>query len=892
MKRIYTILLGLLMASVAFGQTITEVYVPRYLRGDGTVSTADNTKVPFVCRLTLGSLTPNATYRYTTRFATATTSELSTGEGGSIFIRPSGFLRASSPSVSIADRYGEFTTDATGAYTGWFAGEAGTTSMFVAGSTIFVRIALNDGAGGNTALTFLTGNNPISVLNFGAAAGNGSALRSTPAASGAAKNFVLLFEDEAGAGRPIAGTYIESDGVDNNTTNGYANFYVNQVNTVDKAWGTIVPNTLPDGIRKIAQYSLTDGTETGSKTSADGSWAQDGGGTISTISPAGGLTSVIVLNGNIVTLGAGATKLDQTIIFNALATVTYGDADVNPGATASSTLPVTYTSSDPAVAAIVNGNTIQLKGAGTADITAMQAGDANFNAAPNIVQKLTVNKAALTIKAEDKNMVQGDPLPVLTASYTGFVNGENATVLNPQPDISTTATAASPAGGYPITVSGAGSPNYTITYEPGILTLTAAKQQQNIAFAALPAKIYGSADFATGATVNSGLTIAYSSSDPAVATVTNGIIHMLKAGTTNITASQAGDVNFEAATPVVQTLVVSKAPLIITADNKTKLLGQPVPALTISYNGFVLNETSTVFTAQPVISTTATATSPVGSYPVTVAGTIADNYTITHVNGTLTISPLPAQTITFAALPLKKYGDNAFMAGATASSGLPVNYSSSNAGVAIVAANGMITITGAGTTNITASQPGNADYAPAPDVVQVLTVQKAVLTIQADDKEKTEGQANPSFTATYSGFVKNENASVLNAQPVLAATATASSLPGEYAITVSGAAAANYSLLQLAGKLTVLPLQGRGQYTVSAWCSAPGQLQVNILADTSEKAVVQLFDPSGTRVLNASVRVNKGFNNFRFPIGNVTAGVYYLRVTGREFTVKEKVNIR
>jgi hypothetical protein len=38
--------------------------------------------------------------------------------------------------------------------------------------------------------------------------------------------------------------------------------------------------------------------------------------------------------------------------------------------------------------------------------------------------------------------------------------------------------------------------------------------------------------------------------------------------------------------------------------------------------------------------------------------------------------------------------------------------------------------------------------------------------------------------------------------------------------------------------------------------------------------------------------VSKGFNNFRFLIGNVTAGVYYLRVTGREFTVKEKVNIR
>ena len=85
---------------------------------------------------------------------------------------------------------------------------------------------------------------------------------------------------------------------------------------------------------------------------------------------------------------------------------------------------------------------------------------------------VNVAQASLTITADNQSMPYGGPLPTLTASYSGFVNGDTAASLTTAPTLSTTATTTSPAGGYPITASGAVDPNYNITYVPGTLTVT------------------------------------------------------------------------------------------------------------------------------------------------------------------------------------------------------------------------------------------------------------------------------------------------------------------------------------------------------------------------------------------------------------------------------------
>jgi hypothetical protein len=87
---------------------------------------------------------------------------------------------------------------------------------------------------------------------------------------------------------------------------------------------------------------------------------------------------------------------------------------------------------------------------------------------------ITVNMAALSITADDKSRDQGQSNPVLTATYAGFVNGDTEASLTSPPNLSTTADVNSGVGDYPITVSGAVTANYNITYVDGVLTVESA----------------------------------------------------------------------------------------------------------------------------------------------------------------------------------------------------------------------------------------------------------------------------------------------------------------------------------------------------------------------------------------------------------------------------------
>jgi len=83
----------------------------------------------------------------------------------------------------------------------------------------------------------------------------------------------------------------------------------------------------------------------------------------------------------------------------------------------------------------------------------------------------TVVPAPLTITADNKSRLVDEENPILTFTYSGFVNNEGPGILTSQPLISTTATRSSTAGIYPITLSGASAPNYTMVYKAGNMTV-------------------------------------------------------------------------------------------------------------------------------------------------------------------------------------------------------------------------------------------------------------------------------------------------------------------------------------------------------------------------------------------------------------------------------------
>ncbi len=335
----------------------------------------------------------------------------------------------------------------------------------------------------------------------------------------------------------------------------------------------------------------------------------------------------------------GARPPANPFVFNALPPKIYGDADFSAGVISSNTTTaITYTSSNTAVATITGGNNIHIVGVGTTIITAQQASD-GFYPAANVSQTLTVAKAPLTIKADRKVKPEGDPNPPLTTTYTGFVLGETPLVLATPVTLSTTATTASPAGNYLVTASGATSANYNITFINDSL-IVKPRAVQTITFPAFATKTYGASDFSTGVSSSNGtIPITYTSSNPTVATVTGNSVHIVGAGTTVITASQAGSDLFFTATPVQQTLTVNKASLTIRVADTTKNYGEPNPPFRFVYSGFVLGESSTVLTTQPTITTTATMNSAPGYYSLDPTGATAANYNITFVSGRLTIYP-------------------------------------------------------------------------------------------------------------------------------------------------------------------------------------------------------------------------------------------------------------
>lgn len=170
-------------------------------------------------------------------------------------------------------------------------------------------------------------------------------------------------------------------------------------------------------------------------------------------------------------------RLNQTITFGALADKVYGDAAFAVSATASSSLAVTFSSTTTAVCT-VSGSTVTLLAAGTCTIAADQSGNSTYGAAPQVQQSFTVDKAALTVTADDQTKVYGADNPALTYTVTGLVNGDSeaATLAG---ELATSATAASGAGSYAITqgtlgLTAAGASNYTLSFTQGSLSVTKA----------------------------------------------------------------------------------------------------------------------------------------------------------------------------------------------------------------------------------------------------------------------------------------------------------------------------------------------------------------------------------------------------------------------------------
>ena len=252
---------------------------------------------------------------------------------------------------------------------------------------------------------------------------------------------------------------------------------------------------------------------------------------------------------------------------------------------------------------------------------------------------LTVTKAPLTISGGTYTKKQYEALPELKAVYSGFKNEETETVLTKKPTLSTEAKADSPAGEYEVTVSGAEAENYEITYQPGKLTVTSADAITVTVKNA--SRVYGDANPAFEYTLSGGTEEQLGGQ----LEITTEAVATSKVGEYAIKAAK-GTATYANLVFVDGTLTVTKAPLTITAKNYIIKQGESLPTFEATYEGFKNNETSSVLTTQPTIRTTATSASEPGTYEIVASGAEAENYDITYVKGTLTISAVEVEPVT------------------------------------------------------------------------------------------------------------------------------------------------------------------------------------------------------------------------------------------------------
>ena len=327
------------------------------------------------------------------------------------------------------------------------------------------------------------------------------------------------------------------------------------------------------------------------------------------------------------TLNFEIAKGNQTLTFAPLANAQYGDATFNLTATASSGLTVAYESSNPLVAT-VSGNIVTIVGEGTTNITASQAGDANYNSATAVFQSLTVTKRQLTIAGLSGTSKVYDALTTATATGIATLNGilpgdESNVALTGTPTFAfTTSTVGTnktiDVTGYALT--GASADNY-ILHQP---TLTADITEKTIAVSGVTAadKVY---DGTTVATISGGILIGVETLDianvnvAATGTFDSATVGVNKPVTIALTGSAAS--NYSLTQPGI-TATITKADQTITfnalpsLDTNTttvdlNLYASATSGLAVTYtssNSLVASVSGNILTVIGAGATTLTAT--------------------------------------------------------------------------------------------------------------------------------------------------------------------------------------------------------------------------------------------------------------------------------------------
>ena len=260
--------------------------------------------------------------------------------------------------------------------------------------------------------------------------------------------------------------------------------------------------------------------------------------------------------------------------------------------------------------------------------------------------RLVVKKAPLFGKVGDFTRRYGEENPGLEdleVVYEGFVYGQDTVAYTVTPEVSTLATASSDAGTYALSLSGGETQNYTLSYDPGVLTVeklplvvgmkdfTRRYGEENPGFEDLELIYEG--------LIEGDTTIEYS----VIPEMSTSATPLSDVGTYDLLLSGGEAKNYEL-DYIPGTLRIEKVSAVGKVGDFTRRYGEENPGLAdldVVYEGLVNGQTEVAYTVAPKVSTSATSVSDVGTYALSLTGGEAKNYTLSYEPGVLTVEKVP-----------------------------------------------------------------------------------------------------------------------------------------------------------------------------------------------------------------------------------------------------------
>ena len=416
-----------------------------------------------------------------------------------------------------------------------------------------------------------------------------------------------------------------------------------------------------------------------------------------------------------------------------------------------------------------------------------------------------VSKAPLNLRVNDQQKTyDGRPASGFSSTFTGFIGGDSlSSATTGRVGFTGAGTTATIAGTYAVvpTISTLVAANYqlvlqggTVTINRAALTVTADSKSKTY-----DGHIFNSLTYTFSGFVNRENSTAITGA----CGFTGAGINATNAGTYTLTPTMntLSAVNYDFMF-VDGILTIRKATLQVAVDAKNKTYdGQVFTGFTATTTGFINGEDATVLAGSATFGGIGVTAKEFGVYPVSIsAGNLsASNYDFSFQNGSLTIRKAILQVV--AESKTKIYDGQPFTGFTSTISGF-VNSEDSSVltgnsafvGPAITAA-----AAGVYPVMLSAGSLAASNYAFS-FVDGTLTIEKATLTVQADNKQKSfNGQPYTGFTTTITGFVNGENASVISGTASFSGPAVIAISGGLYPIVVGTGtlAASNYQFLPL-----------------------------------------------------------------------------------------------